>query len=81
MLKRVLTTFVLLSGVHAAAAAESCSLPSIAATVPLKPVANSNLLTAPVEINGKPKEFLLAISGNPTEISQAAIDLIVAEDG
>ena len=73
MLRRILTTFILLSGVQAASAADVCSLPSVAATVPLKPVANSNLLTAPVEINGKPKEFLLAISANPTQISQGAI--------
>ena len=73
MLKRILTTFILLSGVQAASAADVCSLPSVAATVPLKPVVNSNLLTAPVQINGKPKEFLLAISANPTQISQGAI--------
>ena len=73
MLKRILATAFLLSGVHAAAAADVCGLPSVAATVALKPVADSNLLTVPVAINGKPKEFLLAVSGNPTEISQAAI--------
>ena len=73
MLKRILATAFLLSGVHAAAAADVCGLPSVAATVALKPVADSNLLTVPVAINGKPKEFLLAVSGNPTQISQAAI--------
>jgi predicted aspartyl protease len=72
----------MLLGLPAAAAAESCTLPAVADQVDLKPLAASNLMTVPVEINGKPKQFLLAISGNPTEISQAAVtDLALPENG
>jgi hypothetical protein len=39
-------------------------------------------MTVPVEINGKPKQFLLAISTNPTEISEAAVaELALPENG
>jgi predicted aspartyl protease len=55
------------------AVAQSCSLPAIAASVDLKEVPGSNLVTVPVEINGKPKQFLLDISTAPMEISQAAV--------
>jgi hypothetical protein len=54
------------------AAAQSCSLPAIAASVDLKDVPGSNLMTVPVAIDGKPKQFLLDIGTNPMEISQAA---------
>jgi Aspartyl protease len=45
----------------------------VAATVELDPVPGSNLMTVPVEINGSPKLFLLDISRNPDQISEAAV--------
>lgn len=51
----------------------TCALPSVVASSDLKDVAGSNLLTVPVEINGKPQQFLLAVGTNPTEISAAAV--------
>ena len=50
-----------------------CALPQIADTVPLQPVAGSDLMTVPVAINGKPKQFLLDIGTDPTEVSEAAV--------
>jgi beta-lactamase regulating signal transducer with metallopeptidase domain len=56
-----------------AQAAETCPLPQIADTAELKPVAGTSLMTVPVMINGKPKQFLLDISANPSEVSQATV--------
>jgi len=56
-----------------AAQAQSCPVPVIAAKMELRPVPGSDLVTVPVEINGKPKQFLLTISNNPTEVSQATV--------
>ena len=73
MSKTILAALIAVLGTGgAAAAAESCSLPSLADTVELKPVAGSDLMTVPVEVNGRPKQFLLDIGTNPTEISEAA---------
>ena len=57
----------------AAARSSSCTLPSVADAVELKQVAGSDLMTVPVEINGKPRQFLLDVSTNPTEVSQATV--------
>jgi hypothetical protein len=57
----------------AAARANTCALPQVADTAELKPVAGSDLMTVPVEINGKPRQFLLDVSTNPTEVSQATV--------
>ena len=56
-----------------ASPSRSCALPMIADTAELKPVAGSDLMTVPVVINGKPKQFLLDIGTNPMEVSQAAV--------
>jgi hypothetical protein len=57
-------------------APQACALPSLAASVDLKDVPGTNLLTVPVKINGKDKQFLLDIGTNLTEVSQqAAADL------
>ena len=73
MRKTILAAFIAVLGTGgAAAAAESCSLPSLADTVELKPLPGSDLMTVPVEVNGRPKQFLLDIGTNPTEISEAA---------
>jgi len=57
---------------HTAAAAQTCTPPSVADTVALNPVAGSGLMTVPVEINGTTKQFLLDIGMDHSEISQAA---------
>ncbi|MBS0282193.1 MAG: hypothetical protein JSR25_13580, partial [Proteobacteria bacterium] len=51
------------------ALAQSCQLPSLADTAKLVPVAGSNLMAVPVAINGKPKQFLLDLSGGTTEVT------------
>ncbi len=51
----------------------TCTLPSVADSVELKQVPGSDLMTVPVEINGKPKQFLLDIGTNPTKVSQATV--------
>ena len=73
MCKAIFAAFVALLGSAGAAAAQNCPLPSVADTVALNPVADSDLMTVPVEINGKPRHFLLDISTNPTEVSQATV--------
>jgi hypothetical protein len=57
----------------AATAQTSCALPAIAASAELHEIPASNLMTVPVEINGKPKQFLLDIGASATEISRAAV--------
>jgi predicted aspartyl protease len=71
MFKQTLATFIAVSGISTAAAAQTCAPPIIANMVDLKPVANSNLMTVPVAIDGKPKQFLLDIGANPDEIAEA----------
>jgi hypothetical protein len=80
MYKQTLAAFVMLLGSRAAAAAQTapvkmtCPLPAIADTVALTQVPGSDLMTVPVEINGKPKQFLLNIGTNASEVSQATVD-------
>ena len=74
MPKRMLAAFaVLLGSSGAVAAADDCALPSVADTAQLQPVAGSDLVTVPVQINGKPKQFLLDIGTSPMEVSEAAV--------
>jgi hypothetical protein len=74
MSKAIFAAFIAVLGLDgAASAAETCPLPSVADTVALNPVPGSDLMTVPVEINGKPKQFLLNLSTNRTEVSQAAV--------
>jgi hypothetical protein len=72
MCKQIFAAFVALLGFNAAASAQTCPLPAIADSVALKQLPGSDLMTVPVEINGKPKQFLLDIGTNPTEISEVA---------
>jgi beta-lactamase regulating signal transducer with metallopeptidase domain len=51
----------------------TCDLTSVANSAELKEIPGSDLVTVPVEINGKPKQFLLDLSTNPTEVSQATV--------
>lgn len=56
----------------AQAAARTCALPKIADTAPLDTIAGSDLMTVPVVVNGKTKQFLLDIAvRRPTEVSPA----------
>src|SRR5262244_1306226 len=82
MFKQTFAAFILTLGPSAAFAAENCALPQVADTADLKPVAGSDLMTVPVEINGKPKLFLLNLGTGPTSVSQAAAaDLGLPEVG
>jgi hypothetical protein len=51
----------------------ACALPAVAVSAELNQIPNSTLVTVPVEINGKPKQFLLAVSANASEVSQATV--------
>jgi len=51
---------------------QSCQLPALADTAKLVPLAGSNLMTVPVAINGKAKQFLLDLGGGTTQVTQAA---------
>ena len=73
MSKYQFAAILLLLPVDTALAAETCALPQIADTAPLQPVAGGDLMTVPVAINGKPKQFLLDIGTNPMEVSQAVV--------
>jgi predicted aspartyl protease len=72
-MSKLLAAFVALLGLSGAASAQTCALPLLAASADLKPLPGSDLMTVPVEVNGTPKQFLLDIGTNPTEISQAAV--------
>lgn len=85
MFKRIFAAFVVVLALNAAAAAQTtvartkaakatCVLPAIADSVELKGVPGSDLVTVPVEINGKPKQFLLDIGSNASRVSQATVD-------
>jgi hypothetical protein len=90
MFKQAFGVFIAVSGLSTAAMAQtpaspdagaSCALPNIAASVELDPVAGSKLVTVPVEINGKPKQFLLVAGTGLTMISQATVrDLKLVDD-
>ena len=74
MFKQAFVAFFAISGASSAAvAAESCALPSVADTAELKPVPESTLVTVPVAINGKPKQFLLDVGMRPMEVSEATV--------
>ena len=93
MFKRMLATMVALSALSGAAAAQTpaappqpadgqapCALPDVAVSAELDPISGSNLVTVPVAINGKTKNFLLAVGTNATSVSQAtAYDLKLTE--
>jgi hypothetical protein len=77
MLKQMLVAVIAASGVNAAAAqtpaTPTCAIPSIVDKADLKPLSGSDLMTVPVEINGKPRQFLLDIGTGPTEVSDVAV--------
>ena len=79
MLKQIVAVFAIFLGAsatttaQAATAQASCALPAIAASAELQEIPASSLMTVPVEINGKPKRFLLDIGTGATEISRATV--------
>jgi Aspartyl protease len=79
MTKEIVAAFAVFLGsnmataTQAATAQASCALPAVAASAELKEIPASDLVTVPVEINGKKKQFLLDVGTNATEISQAAV--------
>ena len=79
MTKEIVAAFAVFLGSNMATAAQaataqaSCALPAVAASAELKEIPASDLVTVPVEINGKKKQFLLDVGTNATEISQAAV--------
>jgi Aspartyl protease len=96
MIKQIFAASIALLGLNAAAvaqpapaetpaaqttAAPTCALPSVTDTVEMKPVSGNDLVTVPVEINGKPKQFLLAVSTNASEVSQATVDELHLTEG
>ena len=73
MFKRMLAGFGVLIGLNAAASAQTCPLPSVAASAQLQPIPGSDLMTVPVGLNGTTKNLLLDVGSNSTEISPAVV--------
>ena len=57
-----------------------CAAPSVMDSADLKAVPGGDLRTVQVAINGEPKQFLLDIGADPTEISQAAASDLALPD-
>jgi hypothetical protein len=94
MFNRMLVTLGVFLGLNGAVAAQTatpqapppadaqtCALPSVVDTVELTGVPGSDLVTMPVEINGTPKQFLLAIGTNASEVSEATVDELHLTEG
>ncbi len=73
MFKRMLAGFGVLIGLNAGAVAQTCPLPSVAASAQLQPIPGSDLMTVPVGLNGTTKNLLLDVGSNATEISPAVV--------
>lgn len=58
----------------------TCALPKIADTVAMNPIPGSDLMAVPVKINATAEQFLLNLSTNPTEVSQATVDKLSLPD-
>ena len=70
---KILAALIVLLGWNGVALAQTCSLPQVADSVDLKQVPGTDMMTVPVEINGTPKQFLLDIGTDVTQVSQAAV--------
>ncbi len=90
MFKHSSAVFAAVVSLNTAAAAQAeptastqktCTLPAIAASVDLKGIPGSDAVTVPVEINGKPKQFLLAVGANVSEVSQATVNELKLVEG
>jgi hypothetical protein len=73
MIRVMLGALVAVLALNKSADAQSCALPMIAAQAELKKIPGSDLVTVPVQINGKSKQFLLDVGTNQTEVSQATV--------
>jgi hypothetical protein len=92
MFKQALAALIALSGLNQAVAqtaarqeqtpaqGPTCALPSVADSVALEDVPDSDLKTVPVTINGTKKQFLLDISTNLTEVSQVTVSQLALPD-
>jgi hypothetical protein len=73
MFKQTLSAFIAVSGLSAAASAQTpqtCTLPEIVDQASLQQVSGSDLMTVPVTINGTTKQFLLDVGmTKPTTVS------------
>ena len=93
MLKQTLVAFIALSGSTTAAAAQTaapqsaaqtgaiCALPAIADSVALKELPGNDQVFVPVEIDGKPRQFLLAVGANASAVSQATVKELKLVEG
>jgi predicted aspartyl protease len=89
MHKQISAVTVALLGLTAAAAAQTdapavaqtCALSSVVDTVELKDVPGSDLVMVPVEINGKPKQFLLDIGTNASAVSETTVSELHLTEG
>jgi hypothetical protein len=59
----------------------ACALPDVAVSAELNQIPGSNLVTVPVEIDGKPKQFLLDIGTDASEVSQATVNELKLSEG
>jgi hypothetical protein len=50
-----------------------CAAPALADAADLQPVPGGNLMTVPVAINGTPRQFLLEVSRDPDQVSEATM--------
>ena len=73
MFKRMLAGFGVLIGLNTAAGAQTCPLPSVAASAQLQPIPGSDLMMVPVGLNGTTKNLLLDVGSSSTEISPAVV--------
>ncbi len=75
MQKSTFVACLLLTGAMQCGAAEarSCSAPELLNTITMAPVAGSDLMTVPVTINGKQKQFLLDTGDDTTQVSEAMV--------
>jgi Aspartyl protease len=84
MSRNIFAAFFALMAWNGAAAAQTpappaqtdettCALPAVAVSAELNQIAGSDLVTVPVKINGNAKQFLLAVSANPSSVSSATV--------
>jgi len=92
MNKKRLSSFIAAMAITGSAAAQTpaapppsaeaaCALPDVAVTTELDPIQGSNLVTVPVEINGKPKNFLLSVGTNASTVSPATVSELKLIEG
>ena len=91
MYKKGLSAFIAVMAMQGTAMAQTnaaeatppstCTLPEVAVTAELDPVQGSNLVTVPVEINGKPKNFLLSVGTSASTVSPATVSELKLIEG